>query len=287
MGSRLKAPKGGGVNHLHRLLGIRVDDGLKSTDAVFVYLDLAGGENKTNICTLNAEPNVRQIGIVTLDTMDIQRSPPSAEIRTLISVSFFEVIGRKQRDRKCDLIPTKIHQEDVAATITKGVCIRDESDAVGPDTLRNIVLVGHSIGNDLRLLRQLRLDIASIAPVLFVLDTHNLSRYIFPPYSPLLPVTPGQDFSLAGILARFGFRPALSSFHNAANDAKYTLMAMLFLAIKSGEERRHQLRLAELGGLSKIEKLLSWWNGSAEHPFRLSAGLREVAGRVLSFQTRG
>lgn len=276
----LKTPKGGGINHLHRLLGMRSDDTI-SRDAVFVSLDLEGGNNKPSPCTLDAESSIRQIGIATLDTRDLQRSSLADDVRALISVSFFEVIGSKQRDRQCDLTPTRIHPKDVAATIVKGICIRDESDNAGPGTLRNIILVGHSLGSDLTILRQLGLDIARVAPVLFVLDTHNLSRYVFPPCSPLLPVAPGQDFSLAGVLARFGFRPAPSSFHNAANDAQYTLVAMVFLAIQSGEARRPQLSPAELGGLARLEKLVPWWNGSAEHPFKLSAGLREVASRIL------
>ncbi|KAK7908661.1 hypothetical protein PG985_015964 [Apiospora marii] len=294
MGSRLKTPKRGGINHLHRLLGMRSDDTV-SRDAAFVSIDLEGGENKTKTYNLGSESNIRQIGIATLDTRDLQQSSLSDDIRTLISVSFFEVIGSKQRDRQCDLTPTRIHPKDVAATITRGICIHDDEsddDDVGSNnnTLRNIILVGHSLGSDLSILRQLGLDIASLAPVLFVLDTHSLSRYIFPPYSPLLPVAipegQQQDFSLAGVLARFSFRPAPSNFHNAANDAQYTLMAMVFLAIQSGEGRRRQFSPAELGRLARLEKLVSGWRGSAEYPFRLSAGLREVASRILSCEAR-
>ncbi|KAK7965284.1 QDE-2-interacting protein [Apiospora saccharicola] len=258
---------------------MRIDDTI-SRDAVFVSLDLEGAENKTNSCTLDTKPNVRQIGIATLDTRDIQRSLPSADVGGLI-------IGSKHRDRQCDLTPARVYQEDVAATIVRGINIRDGLDGVGSNALRNIILVGYNIGSDLSFLRRLGLDVASIAPVLFVLETHSLSRRVSPPYSPTLPVTPGQDFSLAGLLARFGFRPAPSGFHSAANDAMYILIALIYLTIESGEKRRQQLNPAELGGFTKLEKLVPWWNGSAEQAFRLSAGLWGVASRVLHHQARG
>ncbi|KAK8041941.1 hypothetical protein PG993_006464 [Apiospora rasikravindrae] len=281
MGSRLKNARGGGINHLHRLLGMRNDDVI-STDAVFVSLDLEVDEWRKKLCTLNREPKVGQIGFATLDTRDIRRSSPYVDIRSLISVRFYEVIGSNQRNSQCDLTPIRIRQKDVVSTITKHLRVRDESEAArSRPVLRNIVMVGHSPGYDLSFIRKLGIDIASIAPVMTILDTHSMSRCLFYPYCRLLPVAHGDDFSLAGLLARFEYRPARDRFHNAANDAEYTLHALLLMAIKSGKERRQEMSPAELGRLWKLKKIIPWWKDSEEYPVRLSEGLRDVATRVL------
>ncbi|KAK8090186.1 hypothetical protein PG997_005147 [Apiospora hydei] len=159
--------------------------------------------------------------------------------------------------------------------------------ATSRHALRNIVLVGHSPGYDLSFIRKLGIDITSIAPVLTVLDTHSMSRCLFYPYDRLLPFAHGDDFSLAGLLARFEYRPARDRFHNAANDAEYTLHALRLMAIKSGEERRQEMSPVELGRLWKLEKIVPWWKNGEEYPVRLSEGLKEAVTRVLTCQADG
>ncbi|KAK7952556.1 uncharacterized protein PG986_008284 [Apiospora aurea] len=210
MGSRLKNTKGGGINHLHRLLGMRSDDVIPA-DAVFVSLDLEVDEWRKKLWALNREPKVGHVGYEGCPTWTFP-------------------------------------------------------------------------AYDLSFIRKLGIDIASIAPVLTILDTHIMSRCLFYPYSRLLPVAHWDGSSLAGLLARFEYRPARGRFHNAANDAEYTLHALLLMAAKSGEERRQELGPVELGIFWKLEKIVPWWKDCEEYPVRLSEGLRDVATRVLTRQ---
>ena len=116
-------------------------------------------------------------------------------------------------------------------------------------------VVGHSIGEDLRILRYLDIDISSIAPIFTIINTHTISRFIFPPYHPDLCPNPEHNFSLAGILAELGCQPQRFEFHNAGNDAVYSVYAMLLLAIQEGTARMVECSMAELSNLEMIRFL--------------------------------
>lgn len=105
--------------------------------------------------------------------------------------------------------------------------------------------------------------------------------FSLPPYHPTIPIVPGQDFSLAGVLAEFGHRVDRSQFHNAASDAAYTLCLMVSLAIKSGVARGSELSITEQENLTKLEQAVSLMiNGKP--PATLGAGLREAANEIIS-----
>lgn len=62
---------------------------------------------------------------------------------------------------------------------------------------------------------------------------------------------------MATVLARFGCQPHPSEFHNAGNDAVYTLFAMLLLAIKRADTRAAELNEGESTSLEAIRCAVS------------------------------
>lgn len=259
-----KRPKRGGTNHLQRLLGMRQDN-LLPTDVVIVSLDLEVSEDLGNLHLLERDPVIRQVGFATLDTRDLHDLPTSTGLEALISVHLFEAASTKCPKKKpgnqqaLQLVTTRIPQTEVVSVITASLHIRDDLvDNLYEDHWRPIVLVGHSISSDIKVLSLLGLDIKSMAPVLTVIDTHSISRWLLPPHHPFLQPLLGQKFTLAGVLAQFKYRPPKSLFHNAANDAKYTLHAMLLLALKSGASCQDELNEMERGNFRRLETAVKW-----------------------------
>jgi hypothetical protein len=83
-----------------------------------------------------------------------------------------------------------------AQTIANSLRIQDNSS--DPICLQNIVLVGHSIKLDLKVLLRLGVDFYKIAPTVAMLDTHRITRHLLGPESSSLRATdPMTDLSLA------------------------------------------------------------------------------------------
>ncbi|KAH8777756.1 hypothetical protein F5883DRAFT_544020 [Diaporthe sp. PMI_573] len=268
---KLKPGRLGGLKHLERLLGSR-EDGVLSIDAVFISLDLEVASDRQRLHLLAEKPVVTQLAFASLDTRDIRSLSTSSDLRSLISLQMFEVVEPplktekatkekekgKEKKQQCVFAQTYlITPEEVSSTITQNLCIRDTVLGSKSSCLRNIVLIGHSLGEDLKILRLLSIDPNSIGPISTIIDTHSMARFLFPPYRPNLTLEPGQDFSLAGVLAKLGCLPHRSTFHNAGNDALYSLYAMLLLAIKAGTDRLAQLSTGELTSLEIIRAVVS------------------------------
>lgn len=290
--SKLKKGKVGGLKHLERLLGLREDGRLSSIDAVFVSLDVEVASNRNLAPT---KPVVTQLAFANLDTRHIHSLSGSSDLRSLISVHMFEVeptpttkmaARKKRRARQCIFAqPKLITSENLSTTVTQNLRITDS--LVGSENsnhLRNIVLVGHSPGEDLKVLRHLGIDVANAGPILTLIDTHSISRYLFPPYHPERAPEPGHDFSLVGVLAKLGCLPPKSEFHNAGNDAVYTIYAMLLLAIKNGTARKTELSTVELKNLIMVRIAVS--NALDVHGYlqspRLGKGLTNCIKLALS-----
>lgn len=261
---KIKAGRLGGLKHLERLLGIR-EDGILSIDAVFVSLDLEVASDRQRLHLSAEKPIIKQLGFASLDTRDIRSLSMLSDLRSLISLQMFEIslspdtkkaVQKKIRKKQqCRFAQTQsITSEEVSSTIIRNLCIRES----GPEnsSLRNIVLVGHSLGEDLKILRLLDIDPASVGPISTIIDTHSIARFIFPPYHPNHPVKPEQDFSLAGVLAELGYLLDRSEFHNAGNDALYSLYAMLLLAIKAGTARKADLSKGEWRSLEILRSVV-------------------------------
>ena len=293
---KFRPPKFGGLRHLERLLGLR-KDGFIPTDAIFVSLDLEVGSDRRRLHLLTERPVVNQIGFASLDTRVIRPSAASGGLRGLISVQMF-VVGKQPRSKKakksCAFAQARqIRPTKVRSTIIRNLRVRDLSAGSTDGGLRNIVLVGHSIGGDLKILRLLGIDISSAAPILTIIDTHEISRYVLAPFRPDRRPEPGQSFSLAGVLAELGCRPPMSEFHNAGNDAVYSLYAMLLLVIKEGVARQPKRGIDELKSLAVITNVMLETLGSVvpnrvseadqadlKPTVTLGAGLGELASRA-------
>ncbi|KAK2603425.1 hypothetical protein QQS21_004375 [Conoideocrella luteorostrata] len=243
-------PPLGGLKLLERFLGLQIDKHAIPTDAVFISLDLEARSG--------AKPVVTQLGFARLDTRDVQSLSSSSDLRSLISV-----LGQNLR---------------IYGQTSNG------------NALRNIILVGHSIGQDLLNLRLLDINIFDIAPIITSIDTHSVARYLFPPYSPGIDLQHGKNFSLAGVLSELGCKPNPSEFHNAGNDALYSLYLMLLLAIKHGSARAASLSIDELKSLEALRWVVfrtlergvsitsfDIRNTNYKSTATLGAGLREIA----------
>lgn len=263
----IKRGKLGGLKHLERLLGLREDDVL-STDAVFVSLDLEVAADRKKIELSTEKPPVTQLAFASLDTRYIRSLSESSDLKSLISVHMFQVtiplksktaIKKMEKAQHCVFARTRsITSEELCTTVLQNLRIIDS--LAGPENghLRDIVLVGHSLGHDLRILQLLGINLASAGPISTTIDTHSISRFVFPPYHPNLPTAPGQDFSLVSVLLELGCQPPRSDFHNAGNDAVYSLYAMLLLAVKAGTARKAKLSTNELTNLETIRKAVSY-----------------------------
>ena len=249
---RHERPKLGGLNHLERLLQLRQDSVL-STDAVFISLDLEVASDREKLHLSPEKPVVRQLGFARLDTRDIRSLSSSSNLESLILLSMFEnnrLPKPKGLERPCLFAQTQhIALRQIPATIRQNLCIQDTQQK---NALRKIVLVGHSIRQDLKILHLLGIDTASLAQILTIIDTHSISRFLLPPFHPGLPTLPGQKFTLAGVLAQLGYKPRPWGFHNAGNDAVYTLYVMILLAIKRVDGRASDLSESESTSLEAI-----------------------------------
>ena len=257
--ARLKLPKLGGLNHLERLLQLRQDSVL-STDAICISLDLEVASDRERLHLSSEKPLVRQLGFARLDTRDIHSLSSSSNLESLILLSMFETNAlpkSKGLERPCLFAQTqRIAPNQIPTIIRQNLYIQD-SHTQQKNALRKIVLVGHSIRGDLKILHLLGIDIASLVQVLTIIDTHSMSRFLFPPFHPTLPTMPGQKFSLAGVLAELGYTPRPWGFHNAGNDAVYTLYVMILLAIKRVDTRASELSEGESTSLEGIRCAVS------------------------------
>lgn len=126
---------------------------------------------------------------------------------------------------------------DLSATITKCLCIQG-NNSHDSQTLRDIVIIGHSVKSDLKIVQRLGIKICETVPILAILDTHLIVRNLLVANSTFLKGTaPMTSFNLGALLTRLKCPYENSDLHNAGNDATLTLHAILMLAIKSSESR--------------------------------------------------
>ncbi|KAK2593015.1 hypothetical protein QQS21_009269 [Conoideocrella luteorostrata] len=242
-------PSLGGLEHPERLLGLR-QDRLLSTDAIFISLDLEVASDRKRLLRSGKRPDITQIGFARLDTRDLCSLPisSSSDLRRFIAVRYFQVTAlslsksaQAKRRKVCVFAePTKIKQHQIPSVITRSLQIRDRSREDG--SLRSVVLVGPSVKGDLKIIQHLDIQLFETAPIYTAIDTYLLARYILPPYSLDISLQPGQKFTLAGILSALGCRPNTSNFHNAGNDAAYTIYVMLLLAVQHATGRAAELK---------------------------------------------
>lgn len=147
-----------------------------------------------------------------------------------------------------------VSQENIAQTITHSLCIKD-NNSLDPLCLRNIVLVGHSIKQDLKVLLRLGVNFYKVAPTVAILDTHGMSQELLGPKScSLKGAAPITAFTLGNVLQELKCPFTPHELHNAGNDATYTLHAMLMLAIRSSEGKK--LAAVETANLKRLHLIV-------------------------------
>ncbi|KAI1114252.1 hypothetical protein F5Y14DRAFT_188648 [Nemania sp. NC0429] len=259
----------GGLRHLERFLGLRPDNASSkdrpSKDAVFISLDLEVASDRRRLHLSTDKPLITQLGFARLDIRDFD-----SNLESLISVSMYQIKVQSKskkaaRKHKQPCIFTHVQHilpEHVPTILMQHLRIQKNpahnGDPHSSDQLQAIILVGHSIREDLKILRLLGIDISTIAPIVAVLDTHTLSRFVLPPHHPNVPILPGQNFSLKGVLAQLSCQPPITAFHNAGNDAMFSLLAALLLAIRNSAARKAELSASELVNLHTIKHAVLW-----------------------------
>jgi len=248
---RIKIAQGGGLKHLERILGLLQDSHrLCSLDAVFISIDLeVSRDERAKILKSSDRPSIKEYGFATLDTRDISGRSEQIGFNQLFSTHHFSTaLGSRPKTRlgtaittirKCNFAQTnQVGQDGLLSIITKSLRIEDSNASSPGPCLRNIVIVGHSVKPDLRILQRSEIDIFTIAPVAAILDTHNMACEVLGPTSTRLNGhAPIASFTLSGVLTGLHCPHDKTRLHNAGNDATYTLFVLLKLAIRSGQAR--------------------------------------------------
>lgn len=182
---------------------------LDALDAIFIAIDFEYSHFSAKTGCIR----IREVGIAMLDTRDISYKKPnnvisSQHYRTVIDTKQF-IFGTSidiEQDKLVDLLKRLLFPEDQ-----------------GRKRARKLILVGHGFSFEIQALRGLGINLALAPAVEDIFDTHYLGLEVF-----------GQDFSLSRLTRQTGIQG--SHFHNAGNDANFTLRAMLLLAIHGFSE---------------------------------------------------
>lgn len=222
---------------------------LTSTDAIFVSLDFEYSLRKvlngpvTKAGKPKKEYRISQMGIATLDTRDLGCVFPLPTGVDLISTQLFNIGHWPEANKKllfgeC----TPITADDVKAVLVNALCVPDDRTVMGH--FRDIVLVGHSLDQEVNIMSQFGLNLTDIAPIIATLDTHRISNKEL-----------GKGFSLFTLLKELGGvkMEHKDLFHNAANDANFTLRALLMLVTRCRE--RGHLTTWQLSRLATLENI--------------------------------
>ena len=132
-------------------------------------------------------PYIEGCGIAILDTRDLRDSSPRKSLNDLITTQEFSTkypvkAKRLIPGRRCIFAPTnRIGQDQFRSVIAKALQVKDQDY---PPTgrharLRNIVLVGPSVTDDLRIIQLLGVDMFNVAPVTAVVDTFRVALSVF------------------------------------------------------------------------------------------------------------
>lgn len=180
-------------------------------------------------------PYVIQLGITSVDMANLFSStPPQCPYFRQFITSQFSTEDASEDFEDCDATDfqecvfartERIGQSDILPTIERYLQYPDVSHVtcgtkVDATQLRPVLLVGRSIQYDLNTLRRVGLGISSY-PIIGVLDTHSLSCHVLP----------SGPYILAAVLGQLGCPFEAIELHNAGNDATYTLVAALLLAV--------------------------------------------------------
>lgn len=189
-----------------------------ANSATLISIDLEAWEFNQRIIT--------EIGFSMLDTAEIVGVPASLWKDRIHSYHFrIKENAHRVNKRHVDGCPDKFN---FGASLT--LSLREAVSELflvfrpSPDTHVKPVLVGHNINSDIKYLEQIGFDVRPL--VSDCIDTENLSRS-----AERNPNSRG----LSKLLQQFGIEA--TNLHNAGNDARYTLEALIAIAV---HETYHQ-----------------------------------------------
>jgi hypothetical protein len=207
------------------------------SDVIFIAVDLEAYERNTNLIT--------EIGVAVLDTRDLKCLAPGpagsewqkairarhlrvAEYVHLKNKDFVEGCPENFEFGKTEFVGKDKLPQTIASCFKFPYCDSTNKATANSngEEKRNIVLVGHDIGQDIKFLQQCGYSVANCGNMIDTIDTVALFRtYTKDP----------NARSLGNLLYHFDLEGW--HLHNAGNDAVYTLWAMLAICVQEASER--------------------------------------------------
>ncbi|TWU77540.1 hypothetical protein ED733_007465 [Metarhizium rileyi] len=244
-----KSGRHGGLGDLERLFRVSDQNTFPHPDIIFISIDLevSREERARTMVKTDHIPHIKELGFAWMDSRQIFSAAPlqsrNKEAKTSsVSTRQFSTSSASKDFEDCDVTnfqecifaeTFRVAPEDIPATVIRCLQFRDEL-SVEPNALRNVAIVGHSPGCDIKLIQRLGVDICSTCPVIAVLDTYLLSRYILGNTSTKPSPT---KFSLGAILQEMQCPHNYWELHNAGNDATYTLHVLVSLVLRWAERK--------------------------------------------------
>ncbi|RDL31381.1 uncharacterized protein BP5553_09590 [Venustampulla echinocandica] len=248
----------GGLEFAEQLLELRDSKGFDPiSDVVLVSIDLEVSKYDKG---KPGSPPIREFGIATFDTRHLKptsRSLPNSSISTkqvsTCHASKDFIYCDATDFKECVFAETHLAKQGNLHKIIKK-CLRiEDSSSPNSRTLRNIVIVGHSIKEDLKTLKRHGIVVHEIAPVVAILDTYRITWNLLGPHTNSNSTTFMTGFALWALLEELMIPHEKWDLHNAGNDATFTLHALLMLAIKSSRSR--ELNVVESQNLERLRAL--------------------------------
>ncbi|OMP88579.1 hypothetical protein BK809_0005298 [Diplodia seriata] len=222
-----KEPSPATLALLRRYLGLhnQTDPQSESTpvlEPIFVAIDVEAYERETS--------KITEVGIAKLDSRTLPSPPATAsdwtnkihtqhyiieEYQHLLNKRFVKGCPDKFQFGRSRIVPLLRMRSILRDNFT----IKDENIAASPgkEPLRDIVLVGHDVGGDLKWMSQLGFPLAQMPRLAGLVDTRKLT------------VTLNLPNGLEKLLHALGEKPEY--LHNGGNDANWTMQSALLLAL--------------------------------------------------------
>ncbi|KAE8443513.1 hypothetical protein EG329_001825 [Mollisiaceae sp. DMI_Dod_QoI] len=191
--------------HIPRGLGRQEFDVL---DAIFIAIDF----EYSHYSPKSGRIRLREVGISMFDTRNLYHQ--NGHLNNAISTQHYRTVTNTRKfifGQTIDIL------QDELVTVLKRL-LYIENNNLGE--IRDLILVGHGFGFEIKAMKGLGIDLTLAPSVIEIFDTEFLGYEVF-----------GRNFkcSLSKVTKEIGILG--ESFHNAGNDANFTLRAMLLLAI--------------------------------------------------------
>ncbi|KAL9609657.1 MAG: hypothetical protein Q9167_005587 [Letrouitia subvulpina] len=218
-----------------------------TTDAVILAVDFEGKEN--------VGLGIRQVGLSILDTRDLRNAASLGQyVIQNRHYSFVTSDWKKRRPKFAIGTLKTVPQAELAPTLKtifreigsfptlmntqhSTSFLEHQTVNVGNHPCRRVILVGHGVHNELKDMKLLGFTPGDFANIIGIVDTQILfsqlsgARYL---------ISLKRLTNLLGLQQKLlylaGARPKQQYFHDAGNDAAYTLQTMLLMALKGYEK---------------------------------------------------